>query len=184
MFAAKYLTQAGAKMIATSDSKGCVYNKNGLDFETLEKIKEKGGSVIDYKPGTILPNKDIIKVDVDILIPAAVPNLIIASDVNNINAKLIVEGSNIPMTIDVEELLHRKDILVIPDFVANAGGVISSYVEYTGGTPKEMFKMVEQKIRANVTNILRESSSQKSPRDVAMDIAKKRVRAKCKTCRI
>ena len=74
-FASKFLTEAGATLVCASDSRGCIYNKNGIDHEKLEKIKEKGGSVVDYNPGTVLPNKDIIKVDADILITAAVPNL-------------------------------------------------------------------------------------------------------------
>lgn len=185
MIAAKYLTEEGAKMVGASDSRGCLYNKNGIDYTKLAEIKEKEGSVISYKPGEVLPNKDIIKLNVDILIPAAVPNLIIASDINNIKAKLIVEGSNIPIAPAVEELLHKKDVLIIPDIVANAGGVISSYVEYIDGTPKQMFEMVRKKIKNNVQLVLKDAESNgHSPRDVAMLIAKKRVRAKCKTCRI
>ncbi|MBI3190503.1 hypothetical protein HYZ41_02245 [archaeon] len=184
LFASKFLTEAGATLVCASDSRGCIYNKKGLDHEKLEKIKEKGGSVVDYNPGTVLSNKDIIKVDADILITAAVPNLIIASDVSNIKAKLIIEGSNIPMTSSVEEMLHKKDILVIPDFVANAGGVISSYIEYKGGTVDEMFKTVEQKIKTNVRMVLKETSSTKTPRAAAMEIAKSRVLEKCKTCRV
>jgi len=184
MQSAIYLAEAGAKLVCASDSKGCIYNKNGLDYKKLVKIKDSGRSVIDYQPGTVLPNKDIISVNVDILIPAAVPNLILAGDVDNVKAKLIVEGSNISMTPSVEELLHKKGTLVIPDIIANAGGVISSYVEYIGGTPKEMFRMVEKKITANVKIILKEITEEKSPRDVALAVAKKRVQAVCKTCRI
>jgi glutamate dehydrogenase/leucine dehydrogenase len=181
-FAAKYLTEAGAKLVGVSDSKGTLYNKNGIDYEKLVKTKEMSGSVTSYS-GTVLANKDIIKLDADILIPAAIPNLIISSDIDTTKAKLIIEGSNIPMDTDTEELLHKKGVFVIPDFVANAGGVISSYVEYTGGKPAEMFKIVEKKIKNNVQLILGKSKNE-TPRDVAMDIAKKRVRAKCKTCRI
>jgi glutamate dehydrogenase/leucine dehydrogenase len=181
-FAAKFLTEAGAKMVGVSDSKGTLYNKDGIDYNKLIKIKQEKGSVINYS-GTVLPNKDIIKLSADILIPAAVPNLIISADVDRIKAKLIVEGSNIPMDGNTEELLHKKNVLVIPDFVANAGGVISSYVEYINGKPDEMFRMVEKKIKSNVKLIL-DQSNEHTPRDVAMNIAKKRVRAKCKTCRV
>ncbi len=181
-FAAKYLAEAGAKLVGVSDSKGTLYNKGGIDYNELLKFKQQAGSVTGYK-GTVLPNKDIIKLDADILITAAVPNLIIPGDVDSIKAKLIVEGSNIPMDENTEELLHKKDVLVIPDFVANAGGVISSYIEYIGGKPADMFKMVEKKIKSNVQLVLKEMN-EKTPRDVAMNMAKKRVRAKCKTCRI
>ncbi len=183
-FAAKYLTEAGAKLVGVSDSKGCLYNKNGIDYNSLMKVKEETGSVTSYK-GTVLPNKDIIKIDADILIPAAVPNLIIASDVDSVRAKLIVEGANIPIEPNAEELLNKKDILIVPDIVANAGGVISSYVEYIGGKTSQMFKLVEKKIKSNTQLILNEhEKTEQAPRDIALSIAKKRVRAKCKTCRI
>lgn len=184
-FAAKHMTEAGARLVAVSDSKGTLYNKEGIDFKKLKKTKEETGSVTNYRPGKVLSNKDIVGVDCDILIPAAVPNLVLAGDVDNVKARIIVEGSNIPIAPEVEELLHKKGVLVVPDFVANAGGVISSYVEYIGKTEKEMFKMVEEKITRNTEIVLKDASvNHYYPREVAMNIAKKRVRAKCKTCRI
>ncbi|MBS3147125.1 Glu/Leu/Phe/Val dehydrogenase, partial [Candidatus Woesearchaeota archaeon] len=120
----------------------------------------------------------------DILITAAIPDLIKSNDVNKLKFKMIVEGSNIPTTPNIEELLHKKNILVIPDFVANAGGVISSYVEYTGGTEKTMFNIVEEKIKKNTELVLKNSEKQnKKPRDAAQEIAEKRVRKKCKICK-
>jgi len=184
VFAAQYLAEAGAKCVAASDSKGTAYSKGGMDVKELSKIKEKGMSVTDYKPSTTLPNKEVISVPADILITAAIPNLILAGDVDRVQAKLIIEGSNIPMSDNVEELFHKKGTLVIPDFVANAGGVISSYVEYIGGTPKKMFDMVETKVTANTKTVLKGLKSGGYPRQVAMEVAKRRVREKCKTCRV
>ena len=182
-FAAKFLTERGAKLVGVSDSKGCLYNEDGINYAKLDEIKKNTGSVVNY-PGKVLPNKDIIKLDVDILIPAAIPNLIIAGDVDDVKAGLIVEGSNIPMDAQTETLLHRKNIMVVPDFVANAGGVISSYVEYTNGTEKEMFKLVEEKISRNTKLILESSSKEKTPRDAAMEIAMERVLKECRICKI
>lgn len=183
-FTAKFLTSIGAKLIAVSDSRGCLYNKGGIDFERLSKIKSEKGSVIYYGEGDILANTEIIKVPVDILVTAAVPDLIKSGDVEYVKAKLIAEGSNIPIKPDVEEYLHKKGILIIPDFVANAGGVISSYVEYIGGDEKQMFKMVEEKIKKNTRFVL-EWSQKKwvKPRDSALEIAKERVLKRCETCR-
>ena len=147
-FAAKFLTEAGAKLTAVSDSKGCLSVKEGIDYNKLMEIKEKTGSVVNYG-GKVETGNNIIKANVDVLITAAIPGLIKAGDVNSVKAKLIVEGSNIPMAEEVENLLYKKGILVVPDFVANAGGVISSYVEYIGGDEKKMFKMVEGKITKN-----------------------------------
>ena len=183
-FAAKFLFAAGAKIVAVSDSRGVVYNKAGLDFKKLDKVKKERGTVIAYKPGKVLPDKEIISIEADILVTAAIPDLVKIGDVNKVKAKLIVEGSNIPMTPEVEQHLHRKGVLVVPDFVANAGGVISSYVEYIGGTPEKMFKLVEEKVKENTELVLNQAKKQGvSPREAAMKIARERVMRKCETCR-
>ncbi|MEM4590047.1 MAG: Glu/Leu/Phe/Val dehydrogenase, partial [Candidatus Micrarchaeia archaeon] len=137
------------------------------------------GSVINYKPGEILKTSDLFELDVDILITAAVPDVINKDNVDKIRAKIIVEGSNIPTKPEYEEILHKKGILVIPDFVANAGGVISSYSEYKGKTPEEMFKLVEKKITSNVKKVLVLSRKEGiKPRDAAMKIALQRIEKK------
>ncbi len=178
-FAAKHLTEHGAKLIAVSDSRGTIHNSEGLDFKKLAKTKKEKGSVIHYKPGNKDCCEDILAIKADILITAAVPDLIKVSDVRRLKFKLIVEGSNIPMTPGTEELIREKGILVVPDFVANVGGVISSYVEYKGGTEKEMFKLVENKITNNTKIVLETAKKRKiSPRQSALAIAKKRIREK------
>jgi len=182
-FAAKFLTEQGAKLVGVSDSKGTLYSDKGIDYEKLVGIKKNLGSVINYPGGTVLSNKEIIQIKADILIPAAVPNLILASDVDKIKAKLIVEGSNIPMDSHTESMLHKEGIVVVPDFVANAGGVISSYVEYVKGTSKEMFKLVEEKVSKNTKIVLEKSDKRITPRDAAMEIAMERVLKECKTCK-
>ncbi len=184
-FASKYLTEEGAKLVAVSDSRGTLYNKDGIDFERLAKTKQEKKTVTEYKPGKVFPNRDIIKSKADILITAAIPDLIGTGDVDDIKAKIIVCGSNIPMHPSVEELLHKKGVLVVPDFVANAGGVISSYVEYIGGTPEKMFKMVEEKITKNTKLVLgKAKKDKKCPRESAMQIAKERVMKACTVCKV
>jgi glutamate dehydrogenase (NAD(P)+) len=184
-FAAKFLSEAGAKLVAVSDSKGAIYSQQGIDYEKLEKVKEETHSVINYKPGKKLFGHDIMEVNADILIPAALPDVITAANVDKIRAKLIVEGSNIPIQPQIEELLYRKGIAVVPDFVANAGGVISSYIEYIGGNEKQMFKMVEEKITKNTKTVLDNAVEQKcSPRNCAMAIARERLLKKCRICRV
>jgi len=183
-FVAKFLTENGYNVVAVSDSKGVIYNDKGLNFKKLKDIKDKTGSVINYPEGKKFSSNEIINLKTDILITAAIPDLIKSNDVNKLKFKMIVEGSNIPTTPNIEELLHKKNILVIPDFVANAGGVISSYVEYTGGTEKTMFNIVEEKIKKNTELVLKNSEKQnKKPRDAAQEIAEKRVRKKCKICK-
>jgi glutamate dehydrogenase/leucine dehydrogenase len=156
--------------VAVSDRKGAIYNKDGLDPKELLKVKKSTGSVVNYKPGGILDAKNLFELKVDILIPAAL------SDVDKVRAKMVVEASNLPMSPEMEEALFNRGVLVVPDFVANAGGVISSYAEYRGYNPKQMFKTVETKLRRNARLVL-EASRKKglTPRAVAMEIARERV---------
>ena len=184
-FAAKYFFEHGSRLIAVSDSKGMAYDKKGIDFGKLTGVKRNTGSVVNYGSSNFKNCSDILKVDADILITAAKPDLISAGDADGLKFKVIVEGSNIPMTPDVEEILHKKGILVVPDFVPNAGGVISSYVEYTGGDEKKMFKLIEEKISRNTKLVLEISSKNKeSPRESALVIAKEKVLKKCDFCRV
>ncbi len=175
-FVAKYLCEAGAKLVAVSDSKGVLVCQDGIDFATLKKVKEKKGSVTAYGKGKVLDSNAILDVQCDVLITAAVKDLIKEEDVSRLRVSLIVEGSNIPMSHVTEEKLYKKGILVIPDFVANAGGVISSYVEYKGGCVKEMWRLVEKIVVKNIQLVLAEKG--KCPRCVADVIARKRILGK------
>ncbi len=182
-FAGKFLTEAGAKLVGVSDIRGLVTCKEGLEYGGLMKALEKGRSVTGYNGECeVLDRHKIIGVDADILITAAVPDLIKRHEVGQVKAKLIVQGSNIPMTQEVEETLADKGVLVVPDFVANAGGVISSYVEYIEGTKEEMFKLVEKKITKNTKEMLEHAGDKKYTRRAAMEIARKRILEKCAWC--
>jgi len=176
-FAFKHLQEFGAKIVAVSDSKGCIYNPDGLEYEKMMKVKKEMGSVTNYQPGEKLSNEQLFELPIDILIPAALSDVITRENVDKIKARIIVEAANIPTTPEIEEILHQKGILVVPDFVVNAGGVISSYAEYRGYHPEKMFKLVERKIKKN-TKIVLERAREKNikPRDAAMEIAKERVR--------
>lgn len=175
-FTARYLTKRKVRLIAVSDSKGCIYSGNGLDYQKLSKVKRETGSVINYRPGKVIENEKIFELPVDILIPAAMPNVINEKNVNKIRARIVVEAANIPVTPKTEERLHEKGILVVPDIVANVGGVISSYSEYIGENPKQIFKFVVKKIEKNIKVVL-ERAEEKGikPRDAGVEIAKKRV---------
>jgi glutamate dehydrogenase/leucine dehydrogenase len=177
VFAAKFLTEKGAKLVAVSDSKGCIYNPDGISFKEIEAVKKKTGSVINYKPGKVLASDDAATVAADVFIPAAKPDVINSKNWKDVKAKLIVEGANIPMAVELEEELYKKGRVVIPDFVANAGGVISSYVEYIGGDLDDVFSVIEKKIVKNTKMVLESSAKKKiSPRAAAMEIAVERVK--------
>jgi glutamate dehydrogenase/leucine dehydrogenase len=176
-FTAKHLEEAGAKIVAVSDSHGCVYNQSGMPYKDLIAAKKKSGTVISYKGGKVLDGKKLFELPVDVIIPAAMPDVINEENVNKVRAKIIVEGANIPMKEEMEDILHNRGILVVPDFLANAGGVISSYAEYKGYNPKDMFKLVEKKLTANTNLVLKRAEKENmKPRNTALLIAKERVK--------
>ncbi len=176
---AKFLSEKGAKIVAVSDSKGCIRSPRGIGFEELSRVKKETGAVTRYKPGKVLKNEEIFELPVDILIPSAIPDAINQKNVDRVKAKIIVEASNIPMQRELEERLHKRGVMVVPDFVANAGGLISSFVEYRGGTIKAAFNLIKNKVRKNTKQVLDMSKkSAASPREVAQLIAKNRIRKK------
>jgi len=176
-FTAKFLSEKGAKIVAVSDSKGTIYNPKGMDVEKLIRVKSETRAVKNYGDGKVLSTEKLFELPVDILIPGARPNVITYNNREKVRAKVIVEAANIPIPREVEEWFHKKGVLVVPDFVVNAGGVISSYVEYIGGNEEEMFKIVREKVRHNTELVLKRSKKEeKSPRSVALDVAKERVR--------
>ena len=176
-FLAKYLNEFGAKVVAVSDSKGCIYNPDGLYYEKLKKVKEETTSVINYEPGQVLKHEELFELPVDVLVPASIPDVINERNVDKIEAKLIVEAANIPATHESEEKLHEKGVLVVPDIIGNAGGVISSYAEYMGENPQRMFEMVKEKIVRNVRLVIKKAEEEKiTPRDAALEIAQERIR--------
>jgi len=176
-FTARYLSEFGAEIVAVSDSRGCIYNPDGLVYGRLEKVKEETRSVTNYKPGQVLTNEELYELQVDVIVPASVPDVINERNVEKIKAKLVVEAANIPAEAESERRLHERGVLVVPDIIANAGGVISSYAEYIGENPKGMCGMVEERIIRNVGLVIRKAREEKTtPRDSALAIAQERVR--------
>ncbi|MBI4253071.1 Glu/Leu/Phe/Val dehydrogenase [Candidatus Uhrbacteria bacterium] len=170
-FCFKFLSSWGAVIVAVSDSRGTIFNEKGLKYGDLMKVKRSTGSVSNAT-GEKLTSNEIFELGVDVLIPAALPDVIGEANVDRVKAKIIVEGANIPIREEYEFRLHKQGVLVIPDFVANAGGVISSYAEHKGMNEKKMFALVEEKITGSVTRLLSELSKEKrTPRDIAYDLA-------------
>ena len=177
MFVVEYMSKKCGKLVAVSDSKGCIYNPKGIDCYKLFKVKKEKGSVVYYNDGKVLKRDKIFGLKVDILVPAATANAIHEKNYKKVRSKIIVEGANIPIKPEIEEKLHKKGVLVVPDFIANAGGVISSYAEYKGKNPKDMFDLVEKKIIKNTRLILEKSKKEKiSPRKAGLKIAYQRLR--------
>jgi glutamate dehydrogenase/leucine dehydrogenase len=170
------LSQIGVKVVAVSDSKGCIYNPEGLDYENMVKVKRETGSVINYRSGKVLENKELFELSVDVLIPAALPDVITRDNVEGVRAKLVVEAANLPVKPEIEKVLANRGVLVVPDILANAGGVISSWAEYRGYNPKRMLELVQRKIRKNTIAVLENALNKDiEPRDAAMEIAKEKI---------
>ncbi|MBU0586734.1 Glu/Leu/Phe/Val dehydrogenase [Candidatus Micrarchaeota archaeon] len=173
-FAMKFLTEKGAKVVAVSDSKGTIYNEQGLDYEKLMETKAQKGTVTEYSEGKVIGAEQLFTLNVDVLIPGARPDVITEKNAAGVKAKIIVEAANIPIPQDVEKELGKRGVLVIPDFIANAGGVISSYAELEGYTPEKMFSLVSVKIRKN-TALALERMKDNDVREAGEIIAKERV---------
>jgi len=152
LWIAKFLSNKGAKIVALSDYWGTIYNKEGIDIDQAEKhayATSEQASIKNYGKGTVLSRDAILGLDCDILVPCAVGNVINEGTWSLIKAKMIVEGANNATVQVAERLLFEKDVIIVPDFLANAGGVIGSYVEYKNGTEEEAFSMIESKIKKN-----------------------------------
>lgn len=126
---AEFLFDKGCKLIAICDSKGSVYNPKGIDPYKLMKHKEKTGSVANYAKAENIKDK-IILLDADIVIPAALSGQFTDKNANKVKAKIILELANGPTTPEADGILFKKDVMVIPDILANAGGVTVSYFEW------------------------------------------------------
>ena len=156
------------------------FQKNGFDNKLLEEIIKERKPVISYRgKAEKLKLEDFWSIPVDILIPASVTDVINESNKDKIQAKIIVEAANIPMREEIEEELFKKGILIVPDFVANAGGVITSFAELKGYDLKKPFELVESKIKKSTEIVLKESLNKNlNPRKVAVKLAKEKIFSK------
>ncbi|CAD7777062.1 MAG: Glutamate dehydrogenase [Candidatus Methanoperedenaceae archaeon GB37] len=119
----------GCKIVAVSDSKGGIFSKEGLDPEAVRKHKAKTGSVINFPNTKAISNEELLELEVDILIPASLENVITEKNAPNIKAKIVAELANGPTTPEADDILYKNGVHVIPDFLCNAGGVTVSYFE-------------------------------------------------------
>ncbi len=121
---------AGSKVVAVTDSRGGIYDPEGIDPEKVFQHKRDTGSVTGFGGPKAITNEEVLELDVDVLIPAAIENVITASNAANVKARIVAEAANGPTTPEADEILHKSDRYVIPDFLCNAGGVTVSYFEW------------------------------------------------------
>ena len=172
----QFLSRAGAIVVAVSDSAGAIYNADGLDVEKLIALKTGGNSVTEYAEGENLDGDDIVDIECDIWIPAARPDVIREDNVNRLKTRMLVQGANIPATYAAEKTLHEKGILCIPDFIANAGGVICAAMEYQNASQSTAMSVIEEKIRQNTREVLETAKREQIlPREAALSLARSRL---------
>lgn len=173
---ARFLAAKEAVIVAVADSSGAIHNPDGLDIDTLLALKEQGKAVSDYDNGNKLQRDDVIDVECDIWIPAARPDVVHEDNVHRLNTRLVVEGANIPFTHGAEKILHDKGILCVPDFIANAGGVICAAMEYQGASQAAAMQTIEEKLRRNTERVLKTvREKQILPREASMEMALERI---------
>ena len=175
--AARFLAEKGAVLIAASDTGGAIHDPAGLDVPALIALKEAARSVREHARGRKLAAGDIVGIECDVWIPAARPDVVREDNVGKLRARLVVQGANIPFTAGAERVLHERRVLVVPDFIANAGGVICAAMEYHGASQAQAFTAIEERIRANTQQVLQAAGAAKlAPRDAAMELAAERVK--------
>jgi glutamate dehydrogenase/leucine dehydrogenase len=180
--AAKILSEWGAKIIAVSDSKGGIYSDDGLDVDRVAEHKSYTGSVKGAEKCEEISNEKLLELECDILIPAALEEVITEKNADRINAKIISEGANGPTTPEADRILEERGIFVVPDILANAGGVVVSYFEWVQDLNRYFWG--EERVNLELEKVLVRSFKEVytikedydvSSRDAAMILALKRV---------
>ncbi|MCK4435161.1 hypothetical protein KAU92_06690, partial [Candidatus Bathyarchaeota archaeon] len=141
--AAKIAYDLGCKIVAVSDSRGGVFCPKGLNPYKVHEHKFKTGSVVDFKGCGNIVNEELLETECDILIPSALENQITKANANKIKAKIVAEGANGPVTPEADKVLHEKGIFLVPDILANSGGVTVSYFEWVQNLTREHWTLEE-----------------------------------------
>jgi len=185
MHAARFLAEKGVKLIAAADSSGTLHDPKGLDVGALMTHKKSGRSLTDYAQGEKLDVDAVNFIEgTDIWIPAARPDVINVANCEEFQAKLILQGANIPITVEAERRLEERGVVNVPDFIANAGGVICAAMEYHGQTQTGAFQAITEKISHNTREVLERAKHEHgTTRDIAVRLASERVQAAMETRR-
>jgi glutamate dehydrogenase (NAD(P)+) len=172
-YLAKFLAEDGATVIAVSDSTSGLYNQNGIDVQAAIAHKRETGSLTGFRGAEPITNEELLLLECDVLAPCALEQVITAENADKVKAKIIVEGANGPVTPAADEILEEKGILVLPDILANAGGVVVSYFEWVQGLQEYFWKEAEVNAKLNdiVTRAFNETWSTMESRDVSMRLA-------------
>jgi glutamate dehydrogenase (NAD(P)+) len=172
--AARYLHDAGCLVVAVSDLKGGVYNARGLDPSALIAHVRDGADTVASFPGPVtITNAELLELDVDVLIPAAMEGVITANNADRVRADVIVEGANGPVTADADRILDENGVVVVPDILANGGGVAVSYLEWVQAVQAYFWTEaeVDARLRGLMSRAYAEVSTLATDRDVSLRAA-------------
>lgn len=174
---ARFLAERGAVLVGAADSRGTVYNPEGLDIEALAELKRAGKPLTDYSAAKKKDRQAVLDLECDIWIPAARPDVVREDNVERLRTRLVIQGANIPVTPEAERRLHKQGVLCVPDFIANAGGVICAAMEYRGASQAEAFQIIQEKVYRNTEQVLTEAKEKNIlPREAAVELAVRRVK--------
>jgi glutamate dehydrogenase (NAD(P)+) len=172
-FFAKFVAELGASVVAISDSRGGLYNANGIDIAAAFAHKRDGGALTELKGGDRITNDELITVDCDVLAPCALEQVVSETNADAVRARTIVEGANGPLTPAADDILEANGALILPDVLANAGGVVVSYFEWVQGLQEYFWK--EDEVNARLHEIVKrafeETWSTRAERSTSMRLA-------------
>lgn len=152
---AKFLHEAGARVVAVSDQYGGLFDDEGLMIPDVAAYLQSHGQLTGYPKAQAISNAELLAADVDVLIPAALGNVLTRDNAKDVRARYVIEAANGPLTPAADELLAKQDVLVVPDILANAGGVTVSYFEWVQN--RQHFKWELARVREELDKIMRES---------------------------
>ena len=154
-WAARFLFDKGAKIIAIADVSGAIFNKSGIDINALVTHNQARGSINGFPGAESMTPADLFSVDCDVLIPAALGNVLHKDNAEDVRAKIVIEGANGPTTPQADEILAKRGITVVPDILANAGGVVVSYFEWVQNI--QTFRWTEERVVSELQAIMSEA---------------------------
>jgi glutamate dehydrogenase (NAD(P)+) len=170
---ARFIAEDGAIVVAISDSTTALYNPNGIDIAAAIAHKRETGLLAGFKGAEVITNEELLVLDCDVLAPCALEQVITAENADKVKARIVLEGANGPTTPTADEILEANGILVLPDVLANAGGVVVSYFEWVQGLQEYFWKEAEVNAKLNdiVTRAFEETWEAAQARNVSMRLA-------------
>jgi glutamate dehydrogenase (NAD(P)+) len=172
-FFARFVAERGATVVAVTDSTGGVHNPNGIDVAAAFAHKQDGGSLSELRGGDAITNEELVALDCDVFAPCALEQVVTELNADRVRARVVVEGANGPLTPAADDILEENGVLILPDVLANAGGVVVSYFEWVQGLQEYFWKENEVNARLNeiVTRAFDETWATRDERSVSMRLA-------------